>query len=321
MTEMVDIVDENDSVIRTASRRDVREQRLLHRATKIIIRNKKGEYFVKKRSATKKHYPSMHAVGIGETVQSGETYEQAAKRGLIEELDITAQPRYFFTILFEDNVQREIIHAFQLITDETPHINPKEIERGWFVKERELKKLLNDNFSPSSRATIEEYFRRELDKEDFLEIVDDEDKVVGIGYWEDVFENYTFRSSNVLVFNDKGELFVHQRSNNIPYGGKWDVKVGGCLRIGESYEQGARREVKEEIGVDLETLEFLFKFQFRNGHSSNRAVYKTVHNGPFKLDEHEITQGRFMKFEEIRDMIKNGEMTASAAAIFEKYET
>ena len=60
------------------------------------------------------------------------------------------------------------------------------------------------------------------------------------------------RSVYVLVFNGRGELFVHLRvAGKDVYPSHWDVAVGGVLAAGEGFDEGARREAREELGVDL----------------------------------------------------------------------
>ena len=51
--EWVDIVDENNNVIGTAPRSEMRRQKLLHRASYIVITNKLGQVYVQRRPATK----------------------------------------------------------------------------------------------------------------------------------------------------------------------------------------------------------------------------------------------------------------------------
>src|SRR5213080_4686005 len=51
------------------------------------------------------------------------------------------------------------------------------------------------------------------------------------------------RATYVLVFNRRGELFVHLRSpHKDVFPGHWDVAIGGVLAAGESFDEGARRE-------------------------------------------------------------------------------
>ncbi len=74
MTEMVDLVDENDNVIGKAPKKEVTKKNLLHRTTTIIVFDKQGRFFVQRRAYTKDLWPGMLAIGVGETVQSGESY-------------------------------------------------------------------------------------------------------------------------------------------------------------------------------------------------------------------------------------------------------
>ncbi len=86
--EILDVVDEKDKYVRKATRKEVRENTLLHRVARVIIKNRKGELIIQKRSAAKKTFASHFDIGMAETVKSGESYEAAAIRGLTEELGI-----------------------------------------------------------------------------------------------------------------------------------------------------------------------------------------------------------------------------------------
>ncbi len=59
----------------------------------------------------------------------------------------------------------------------------------------------------------------------------------------------------VLIFNNKGEVLLGQRSNS--HGDGDYGPPGGHLEFGESFEECAIREVKEEIGVELISPQFL----------------------------------------------------------------
>jgi 8-oxo-dGTP diphosphatase len=55
----------------------------------------------------------------------------------------------------------------------------------------------------------------------------------------------------------KGKLLLHQRSNKCKdEQGKWDCG-GGSLEFGEEFEEGLRREIKEEYGTDVLDLTFV----------------------------------------------------------------
>ena len=103
------------------------------------------------------------------------------------------------------------------------------------------------------------------------------------------------RAAYVLVFNRRGELFIHLRTPaKDVYPRHWDVAVGGVLAAGESFEAGARREAREELGVELE-LEVLFALRYADDATVvHGMVYRARHDGPFVLQPEEIVRGEFV---------------------------
>jgi len=86
--ELVDIVDENDRVIGRATRAQMRRDKLLHRVVAILCRNRDGQIYVHRRTATKDLFPSLYDMFTAGTVEAGESYDVAAIRELEEELGI-----------------------------------------------------------------------------------------------------------------------------------------------------------------------------------------------------------------------------------------
>src|SRR5215218_710892 len=89
---MVDIVDQNDVVVRTVTRRQMRAQRLRHRAVFIAVVHPDGRLLVHQRSETKDVWPGWWDLAVGGVVSAGETYDDAARRELGEEIGIDAVP-------------------------------------------------------------------------------------------------------------------------------------------------------------------------------------------------------------------------------------
>ena len=103
------------------------------------------------------------------------------------------------------------------------------------------------------------------------------------------------RSTFILVFNRRGELFVHLRTaTKDVFPSYWDPCVGGVLAAGEDYDAGAARELDEEIGVQS-PLERLFPLRYDDAHTIvHGMVYRTQHDGPFRLQPEEVVRGEFV---------------------------
>jgi isopentenyl-diphosphate Delta-isomerase len=102
------------------------------------------------------------------------------------------------------------------------------------------------------------------------------------------------RAVHVLVFNQRGQVFLQKRSlHKDTFPGAWDSSASGHLDAGEKYDEAARREVNEELGVNLiEPLQRLFKLEAgpETGHEFV-WVYRAHHEGPFQLAPLEIESG------------------------------
>jgi isopentenyldiphosphate isomerase len=140
--------------------------------------------------------------------------------------------------------------------------------------------------------------------DELVDVIDDADRVIGQAARRDVRrKNLRHRSVYVLVFNAAGQLFVHRRTlSKDVFPGHWDVAVGGVLAAGESYDEGARRELREELGVTGLSLRRLFPVRYDD--SRNRVtgvVYSCTSDGPFQLQTSEIAEGRWMDLDVLLD--------------------
>ena len=86
--EIVEIVDRDNNSIGAVSRRIMRQQGLIHRASYILVFNRSGELFLQKRTMSKDIYPGFWDLAAGGVVLAGESYEESAKRELREELGV-----------------------------------------------------------------------------------------------------------------------------------------------------------------------------------------------------------------------------------------
>jgi isopentenyl-diphosphate delta-isomerase len=88
MDELLDIVNDQDMVIDQQMRSTVHEQGLQHRGVHVFLFTNNGKMLIQKRSADRAAEPSALDCSISEHVKAGESYLDAAVRGLKEEMGL-----------------------------------------------------------------------------------------------------------------------------------------------------------------------------------------------------------------------------------------
>lgn len=140
-----------------------------------------------------------------------------------------------------------------------------------------------------------------MSAEELVDVLDNAGRVVGVTTRADIrARRLPHRCVYILVFNRKGELFIHQRtSTKDVFPSYWDVTIGGVVAAGESFDLAAGREGAEELGVPLD-VEPLFPFSFSDDRTTAFAhVYRGRHDGPFRLQKEEIVRGCFIPPDEV----------------------
>lgn len=106
-------------------------------------------------------------------------------------------------------------------------------------------------------------------EDELLDLVDVNDQPIGTILRSEYERMATERLGNIravemFIQNDEGKLWVPKRADHkrIAPGGL-DYSTGGHVGAGESYEDAAVREIKEELNLDItkEDLEFVRKFE------------------------------------------------------------
>ncbi|MBI2133115.1 NUDIX domain-containing protein [Candidatus Woesearchaeota archaeon] len=159
MEEMVDIVDEKDKVISTTTKREMVENALLHRAARVVLLNSKGEVLVQKRSEKKKVYPGCWDIGVAETVQSGESFEEAATRGLNEEMGVSdVIGDFLFKTKFLSKDNNVIYKVFEAFYDGDVKVQEEEVDEARFVPLDGAISIANlEKFSPTGKFILDKY--------------------------------------------------------------------------------------------------------------------------------------------------------------------
>lgn len=86
--EIFEVVDDQDRVLGTEKRSICHTSGLLHRAVYCWVFNSHGQLLIQRRSPHKKIGPGQWDLSVAEHLQPGESFKQAAVRGLQEELGV-----------------------------------------------------------------------------------------------------------------------------------------------------------------------------------------------------------------------------------------
>jgi isopentenyldiphosphate isomerase len=157
--------------------------------------------------------------------------------------------------------------------------------------------------------------------DELVDVVDEAGRTIGtVTRREMRARRLAHRSVYVLVFNQKGELYIHLRTGSKDiYPSHWDVTAGGVLAAGESYEAAARRELREELGVDAD-LEELFPFRYADAAAHVWGmVYRARHDGPFRLQAEEIVRGEFAVLSALEARLAREPFCPDGVAVLAEY--
>ncbi len=142
------------------------------------------------------------------------------------------------------------------------------------------------------------------DLKELLQVVDEQDNPIGAETKDVIWrEGLWHRVARVLVFNEANELLVQQRGDKPLFPFRWAESVGGHVGAGDTYEETARREAEEEIGVTGLLLRRLGKYPASAVFEARQPV-GTITLNKFEttfqttLDQEELE--RFTQTEEVR---------------------
>jgi 16S rRNA (adenine1518-N6/adenine1519-N6)-dimethyltransferase len=142
--------------------------------------------------------------------------------------------------------------------------------------------------------------------EEQFAVVDQEDRPKGAAPRGQVHaNNLLHRAVHILIFNLAGEVFLQLRSRTKDrHPLTWDSSAAGHVNTGEEYDQTAERELREELGAEIQ-LDRVAKLPAseRTGYEFIWLYHGTA-EGPFQLNRSEIEAGRFFPPEIVDVWIK-----------------
>ncbi|MBI5963512.1 MAG: NUDIX domain-containing protein [Chloroflexi bacterium] len=145
MDELLDIVNDEDIVTGQQMRSTVHELGLQHRGVHVFLFTRDGKMLVQKRSADRAASPSALDCSVSEHVKAGESYFDAAVRGMREEMGVTGveiHPLITFRMNYGLN-DNEISRLFEGVVDpEKVEFDPVEIEEVGYYEVDEIREMM-----------------------------------------------------------------------------------------------------------------------------------------------------------------------------------
>ena len=147
--------------------------------------------------------------------------------------------------------------------------------------------------------------------EEWLDVYDENHALTGrcVRRGEPVSGGERLLAVHVCVMDGQNRLLIQRRHpNKDRYPGCWDLPAGGFSQKGERSRQAARRELKEELGLDLaeEALTFLFTEPFSYVLDDFYLARAELAPEDLRLQAEEVTEARWITWQELRPMLSDG---------------
>ncbi|RCU43121.1 isopentenyl-diphosphate Delta-isomerase [Chryseobacterium lacus] len=147
--------------------------------------------------------------------------------------------------------------------------------------------------------------------EEMVVLVSENDEVLGQMEKMAAHENgILHRAFSVFLFNDNGEMLLQKRAARKYHSpGQWTNAVCSHPRIQETFLEGAKRRMMEEMGIEAEIEEkfhFIYKAEVGNGlleHELDR-VFVGTYNGSFRLNPDEVEAVRYISMDDLEMEMK-----------------
>lgn len=153
--------------------------------------------------------------------------------------------------------------------------------------------------------------------------VDSDDEVIGSGPKKAALENgIAHRIVRIFIFNSAGQVVIQKRGPNVAVPGKWDQSAAGHVDAGETYDEAAVRELREELGLSGVALSPVGKF-YSEEHDEAlpkkrfNAVYFGKHDGDITIAADEVSEIAWVSMAEL---FEGANYTSGFSACLDTFE-
>ncbi len=125
---------------------------------------------------------------------------------------------------------------------------------------------------------------------------------------------------HVCIFDPEGRMLIQQRQPfKKGWSNMWDITVGGCAVAGDTSQDAAEREVREEIGLELDLQDErpTMTTTFEGGFDDYYVLTRDVDLSTLHLQYEEVQTVRWAEKEEILRMIDDGQFISYEKSLIE----
>lgn len=165
--EIVDIINEQDAVLRQASKDDAHQQGLLHRCIIAEVIDSHGNWTLVKQASDRQD-AGQYVSPVGGHIRTKESEADALRRETLEEMGITTYTSKFIgkAILNREVIGRKENHLFilyEIYTDQPPTLNHESVSFAKFSFDQ-IKKEIQSNptkFGQAFHFVMEKFYHQQ----------------------------------------------------------------------------------------------------------------------------------------------------------------
>jgi isopentenyldiphosphate isomerase len=130
-------------------------------------------------------------------------------------------------------------------------------------------------------------------------------------------ENLRHRSVGIVVLDGGGRVLIHRRAEDKDvWPGRWDLAAGGVVSAGESFDDAARRELAEELGIsDVEVVHLGDGEYADESVDSVVRMYHAVWDGPVTFADGEVVEAVWVSADELRARLERDSFVPDSVAM------
>ena len=155
---------------------------------------------------------------------------------------------------------------------------------------------------------------------ELIDVLDSDGNKLGIAKpKKEIYKDSDFhRTVHIWIINSNNEILVQKRNlKKSTFPGLWAISVAGHVRSGETSEEAALRELKEEIGQKLNKEDLKYLFTVKRTQKVNDGTLNAIDDVYLvkldidventKLQFSELTDIKYVYYEYLEQIFKNND--------------